>query len=55
MVPIMNLKTAVEKYLAVTGEFGRPMPLTGVGLSPEAPQPMLGAWGGDEKHQKHQE
>ena len=55
MVPIMNLKAAVEKYLAVAGEFGRPMPLTGFGLSREAPEEMLADWEEDYLLHRHLE
>ena len=55
MVPIMNLKAAVEKYLAVAGEFGRPMPLTGFGLSREATEAMLAAWEEDYQLHRHLE
>jgi len=47
----MTVKEAVEKYLTVTGEFGRPMPLAAFGLDQEATEAMLAAW--DEDYQLH--
>ena len=47
----MNLNEAVQKYLAVTGEFGRPMPLAAFGLDRSATEAMLAAW--EEDYQLH--
>jgi len=51
----MNLKTAVEKYLAVTGEFGQPMPLTSFGLDRKQTEAMLAAWEEDYQLHRHME
>ena len=51
----MNLKAAVERYLAVAGEFGRPMPLAGFGLDREATEAMLAAWEEDYQLHRHLE
>lgn len=50
----MNLKTAVEKYLAVT-QFGQPMPLTAFGLDRNATEAMLAAWEEDYQLHRHME
>ena len=47
----MDLKTAVEKYREVVGEFGRPMPLAQFGLPQEAIEAMVSAW--DEDYHLH--
>jgi hypothetical protein len=47
----MNLKEAVEKYLAVAGRFGETMPLAGFGLEPKETEAMLSAW--DEDYHLH--
>ena len=49
----MNLKSAVEKYLEATGEFGRPMPLAQFGLSREETEAMLAAWEEDYHLHRH--
>jgi len=51
----MNLKTAVEKYLEVVGEFGKPMPLADFGLSREATEAMVAAWEEDYQLHRHLE
>ena len=51
----MNLNEAVEKYLAVTGEFGRPMPLTAFGLDQKDTEAMLAAWEEDYQLHRHLE
>ena len=51
----MNLKAAVEKYLAVTGEFDRPMPLTAFGLDQKDTEAMLAAWEEDYQLHRHLE
>ena len=53
--PIMNLKAAVEKYLAVTGEFEQPMPLTAFGLDQNRTEAMLAAWEEDYQLHRHME
>ena len=53
--PIMNLNAAVQKYLAVTGEFGQPMPLTAFGLDREQTEAMLAAWEEDYQLHRHME
>ncbi|MBI3933862.1 MAG: hypothetical protein HY316_04165 [Acidobacteria bacterium] len=47
----MNLKDAVEKYLAVAGHFGEPMPLGQFGLPRAEAEAMLSAW--DEDYHLH--
>ena len=54
-VRIMNLKAAVEKYLEVVGEFGRPMSLAEFGLSREATEAMVAAWEEDYQLHRHLE
>jgi hypothetical protein len=51
----MDLKTAVAKYLEVVGEFGRPMPLMGFGLSREKTERMVSAWEEDYQMHRHLE
>jgi hypothetical protein len=51
----MTLKDAVEKYLSVTGEFGRPMPLSAFGLACEETEAMLAAWEEDYQLHRHLE
>ena len=51
----MNLNAAVQKYLAVTGKFGRPMPLTAFGLDRDATEAMLAAWEEDYQLHRHLE
>ena len=51
----MNLKAAVEKYLEVVGEFGRPMSLAELGLSREATEEMVAAWEEDYQLHRHLE
>jgi hypothetical protein len=51
----MDLKTAVEKYLEVVGEFSRPMPLTEFGLSREETVAMVSAWEEDYQLHRHLE
>ena len=51
----MNLNEAVQKYLAVTGEFGQPMPLTAFGLDRDATEAMLAAWEEDYQLHRHLE
>ena len=51
----MNLKAAVEKYLAVTGAFDRPMPLTAFGLDQKDTEAMLAAWEEDYQLHRHME
>lgn len=51
----MNLKAAVEKYLEVVGEFGRPMSLAEFGLSREATEAMVSAWEEDYQLHRHLE
>ena len=55
MVRTMNLKAAVEKYLEVVGEFGRPMSLAEFGLSQEATEAMVSAWEEDYQLHRHLE
>lgn len=47
----MNLKAAVEKYLEVAREFGRPMPLAQFGLHKDELEAMVSAW--DEDYHLH--
>ena len=47
----MNLKDAVEKYLAVVGQFGETMPLGRFGLPQAEAEAMLSAW--DEDYHLH--
>jgi hypothetical protein len=47
----MNLSEAVEKYLAVAGQFGETMPLAGFGLPRAEAEAMLSAW--DEDYHLH--
>ncbi len=51
----MNLRAAVEKYLAVAGDFGRHMPLSGFGLDPETTEAMIAAWEEDYQLHRHLE
>lgn len=51
----MNLKAAVEKYLAVAGAFGRPMPLSEFGLDRKTTEAMLAAWEEDYQLHRHLE
>ncbi len=51
----MNLPAAVEKYLTVAGEFGRPMPLAAFGLDRQATEAMLAAWEEDYQLHRHLE
>ena len=51
----MDLQAAVAKYLGVVGDFGRPMPLSGFGLSREATEAMLEAWEEDYQLHRHLE
>jgi len=51
----MNLNAAVQKYLAVTGAFGQPMPLTAFGLDREQTEAMLAAWEEDYQLHRHME
>ena len=47
----MELKAAVERYLEVVKEFGRPMPLSRFGLPKEETEAMVSAW--DEDYHLH--
>ena len=47
----MNVKDAVEKYLAVAGRFGEPMPLSQFGAPQDDVEIMLSAW--DEDYHLH--
>jgi hypothetical protein len=51
----MNLEAAVHRYLAVTGEFGRPMPLTAFGLDQDTTEAMLATWEEDYQLHRHLE
>ena len=51
----MNLKAVVEKYLAVTGGFGRPMPLAAFGLDRNQTEAMMAAWEEDYQLHRHLE
>lgn len=51
----MDLRAAVEKYLAVAGDFGRLMPLSGFGLDPETTAAMIAAWEEDYQLHRHLE
>ena len=51
----MNLKAAVEKYLAVAGNFGRLMPLSGFELDPATTEAMIAAWEEDYQLHRHLE
>jgi len=47
----MELKAAVERYLETAGHFGRPMPLSGFGISRQELEAALSAW--DEDYHLH--
>lgn len=47
----MDLKTAVEKYLEIAGDFGLPMPLSCFGVSRQDLEATLSAW--DEDYHLH--
>ena len=47
----MDLKAAVEKYLAVVKEFGQPMPLAEFDLLQEELEALLASW--EEDYQLH--
>ena len=51
----MNLNAAVQKYLAMTGEFGRPMPLAAFGQDRDTTEAMLAAWEEDYQLHRHLE
>ena len=49
----MELKAAVEKYLGVVKEFGRPMPLASFGLPRKELEAMVSAWEEDYHLHRH--
>ncbi|MGH9782859.1 MAG: hypothetical protein ACRD88_01630 [Terriglobia bacterium] len=55
IIPVMDLKAAVARYLEVVGEFGRHMPLAEFGLSREQTEAMVSAWEEDYQLHRHLE
>jgi hypothetical protein len=49
----MQLKDAIERYLAVVGRFGEPMPLAGFGVPAPEVEEMLAAWDEDYHLNRH--
>jgi hypothetical protein len=51
----MTLNEAVKRYLAVTGSFGKPMPLSAFELAPAELREMVSGWEEDYHLSRHYE